>query len=89
MAYGICTYTIGRCCRRTHFDWQDSLPSAAYQLILPRGGSFMHIEPVNVEEATHDYTLELQCHSNCDVEYTKISHRISFMDWLVLIHCSM
>ena len=53
-------------------DWQEFSIEAQYQLILPRSGEFfLHIEPVNVEEATHEYTLELQCHSNCDVEYTK------------------
>ena len=53
-------------------DWQEFSTSAAYQFILPRSGEFfIHIEPVDVEEPTNDYTLDLQCISNCNTEYTR------------------
>ena len=53
-------------------DWQEFSIQAQYQILLPRSGEFfVHIEPINIEEVTHEYTIELQCLSNCNVEYTK------------------
>jgi triacylglycerol esterase/lipase EstA (alpha/beta hydrolase family) len=53
-------------------DWQDFSTHASYQFILPRSGEFfIHIEPEDIEEPEHEYSLELQCISNCDAEFTR------------------
>ena len=53
-------------------DWQEFSTIAEYQFILPRSGEFfIHIEPTDIQEQTHEYEIQLQCISNCEGEFTR------------------